>query len=94
MHHSEQLGIPIPKQFVEKLAEEIAGKVAARLKAQMLQVVPTSPLPPANQKPSFRPTFLRLNEVAERLGFSRSTIYNKMSKGKSPRDNLCLDCLN
>jgi hypothetical protein len=45
MRHSEQLSITIPKQILEELTEEIAVKVAARLKAKMHQVTSSEPVP-------------------------------------------------
>jgi prophage regulatory protein len=85
MRHSEQLSITISSQFLEELTEEIAVKVAARLKAEMHQVTSAKSVPSVFEEEKFRPTFLRLGEVAERIGFCRSTIYNKMNEGKFPQ---------
>jgi predicted secreted protein len=89
MRHSEQLSITIPSQLLEELTKEIAVKVAARLKAQMHEVTSAPSVPAAFEEPKFKPTFLRLAEVAERIGFSRSTIYNKMNEWTSQRLKIC-----
>jgi prophage regulatory protein len=85
MYPNEQLGITIPKQLLDELAEEIAVKVSSRLKAHIHQLVSAIPEPPAFEEPRIKPTFLRIREVAERVGFSRGGIYKKMSEGKFPQ---------
>ena len=62
MRQSEKLSITIPSQLLEELTEEIAVKVAARLKAEMHQVTSATSAPAVFEEEKFKPTFLRLGE--------------------------------
>ena len=80
-----ELNLPIPDALIEQIADRVAEKVLARLRPHLNNPVPmpASVNQPNPDKPL--PTFLRLRDVAARVGVSRVTIYRWVNEGKFPQ---------
>lgn len=82
-----QIQLPIPDDLVDEIADRVAEKVVVRI----AQFVPRQPIltrepPPTGPDPHRpEPTFLRLREVAARIGVARGTIYQWMAEDRFPR---------
>jgi len=76
--------LPIPELLIDQLADRVADKVIARLRPLLEKpaVIPAKPVKPQPDRPL--PTFLRLRDIAERVGVSRATIYRWVKEGRFP----------
>ncbi len=86
MHADNDIAIPIPELLVEQLAAKVADKLMLRLKPYLDRIA-AAPKPQFESELDMRPpvTFLRLNEVVDRVGVARGTIYKWMSEGRFPQ---------
>ncbi|MDB4542669.1 AlpA family transcriptional regulator [bacterium] len=81
--HNELL-LPIPEYLIDQLADRVADKVVARLR-HTLETFAANRAKPAEPDPEGPlPTFLRLRDIVDRLGVSRSTVYKWIDEGRFP----------
>ena len=80
-----EYNLPIPDALIDQIAERVAEKVIARIRPHPVKTA-SEPVPRVEPDPDRPlPTFLRLSDLVERLGVSRSTIYKWVEEGRFPK---------
>ena len=87
MTTDKQYILPIPESLIDQIADRVAEKVITKMRPQLVKLAP-APAPAPREEPDPNrplPIFLRLRDLVDRLGVSRSTIYKWVEEGRFPK---------